>query len=185
MEELKQERWKKLSEKYLFREPWLTVRHNSYELPDGRVIPDYYILEYPEWVNTIAVTKDGKFVFVSQYRPGLDRTSFELCAGVSEKSDKSMEEAARRELMEETGYGGGVWQEFMTVSANASTTTNLTHCFIAEGVELCGERHLDDGEDIKVHLLTLDEVRELLLHDEIKQATHLAPLWKYFALKNL
>ena len=64
MEE-KEKAWKTVSSKYLFRRPWLTVRCEDMLLPNGNHIPEYYILEYPDWVNTIAITKDGKFVFVS------------------------------------------------------------------------------------------------------------------------
>ena len=185
MQKLKQDKWKVLSRKYLHTRPWLTVRQDSYELPDGRVLPEYYILEYPEWVNTLAITKDKKFVFVSQYRPGLEQNDYELCAGVSEKTDKDMEAAARRELLEETGFGGGRWREYMVISANPSSTNNLTHCFVAEDVEPIGDRHLDASEDLQVHLLSQDEVRELLVTDNIKQATQAAPLWKYFAENKL
>ena len=185
MQMLKQDKWKTLSSEYLFNRPWLTVRRDSYELPDGRIVPEYYILEYPDWVNTLAITKDGKFVFVSQYRPGLKRNDYELCAGVSEKSDRNMEAVARRELLEETGFGGGRWREYMVISANPSTTDNLTHCFLAEDVESVGKVHQDATEDVRIHLLTLDEVRELLVSGAVKQATHLAPLWKYFAENNL
>lgn len=47
MQMLKQDKWKTLSSEYLFNRPWLTVRRDSYELPDGRIVPEYYILEYP------------------------------------------------------------------------------------------------------------------------------------------
>ena len=67
MEE-KNKAWKTVSSKYLFRRPWLTVRCEDMLLPNGNHIPEYYILEYPDWVNTIAITKDGQFVFVRQYR---------------------------------------------------------------------------------------------------------------------
>ena len=89
MMEEKEKAWKTVSSKYLFRRPWLTVRCEDMLLPNGNHIPEYYILEYPDWVNTIAITKDGKFVFVRQYRPGLGRTSYELCAGVCDKEDAS------------------------------------------------------------------------------------------------
>lgn len=80
MMEEKEKAWKTVSSKYLFRRPWLTVRCEDMLLPNGNHIPEYYILEYPDWVNTIAITKDGKFVFVRQYPPGLGRTSYEaLC----------------------------------------------------------------------------------------------------------
>lgn len=174
--------WKSLSSEYLFREPWLTVRREDMLLPNGSRIPEYYLLEYPDWVNTIAITKDEKFVMVRQYRPGIGRYAYELCAGVCETKDASPLESARRELWEETGYGNGEWKEYMVVSANASTHTNLTHCFLATGVERIDDRlHLDPGEDVTVHLLTREEVKELLDSNDIVQATMTSPLWKYMA----
>lgn len=180
MEE-KNRAWKTVSSKYLFRRPWLTVRCEDMLLPNGNHIPEYYILEYPDWVNTIAITKDGKFVFVRQYRPGIERTCYELCAGVCEKEDASPLVSAQRELWEETGYGKGNWQEYMVISANPSTHTNLTYCFLATDVALIDHQHLEATEDISVHLLTLEEVRSLLDKNEIMQALNAAPLWKYIA----
>ena len=150
-------------------------------LPNGNHIPEYYILEYPDWVNTIAITKDGKFVFVRQYRPGLGRTSYELCAGVCDKEDASPLVSAQRELWEETGYGKGNWREYMVISANPSTHTNLTHCFLATDVEPIDHQHLEDTEDLSVHLLTFEEVKQLLENNEIMQSLNAAPLWKYVA----
>lgn len=179
-------KWQLLSSEYLHREPWLTVAHNAYRLPYGRVAPGYYILEYPDWVNVIARTAEGLFLLISQYRPGLDATCFELVAGVCDRDDTAPLASAQRELLEETGFGGGSWRELMSISANASTTNNLTHCFVAEGVHrIADHQDLDATEDIQVHLLTVDEVRELLCSNAIKQATHLAPLWRYFAENSL
>ena len=180
MMEEKEKAWKTVSSKYLFRRPWLTVRCEDMLLPNGNHIPEYYILEYPDWVNTIAITKDGKFVFVRQYRPGLGRTSYELCAGVCDKEDASPLVSAR-ELWEETGYGKGNWREYMVISANPSTHTNLTHCFLATDVEPIDHQHLEDTEDLSVHLLTFEEVKQLLENNEIMQSLNAAPLWKYVA----
>jgi len=75
-------KWKQLSHKYLFqRKPWLTIREDQLELPDGKVMDGYYILEYPNWVNTIAITTEGKLVMVEQYRHGIQQVCIELCAG--------------------------------------------------------------------------------------------------------
>lgn len=180
--EKKNEAWQVVSSKYLFRRPWLTVRCDDMLLPNGNHIPEYYILEYPDWVNTIAITKEGKFIFVRQFRPGIGRTLYELCAGVCEKEDASPMVSAQRELLEETGYGNGEWQEFMVVSANPGTHTNLTHCFLATNVEPVDVQHLEDTEVLTVHLLTLDEVKQLLQDNAVLQALHAAPLWKYMAL---
>ena len=131
MENPKKRNWKVLTSEYLARKPWFTVRHESIELPDGRLIPDYYVFEYPDWVNVIAITKEGKFVFIDQYRHGLGETDYEIPAGVAEPDDASMLAAAQRELAEETGYGGGQWRELMVVAPNPSTQNNLTYCYLA------------------------------------------------------
>ena len=131
-----------------------------------------------------AITDDGKFVMERQYRHGLGKTCYEIAAGVVEQGETPME-AARRELEEGTGYGGGVWTELMVISGNPSTTDNLTHCFLADGVRKVAAQHLDSTEDLSVCLLTLDQVRQLLVSDKIRQALMAAPLWKYFATRGL
>ena len=73
----------------------------------------------------------------------------------------------------------------MEIGVNPSTHTNLTHCFLATDVEPISTQHLEATEDLTVHLLTLEEVKELLLNDQIKQALHTAPLWKYLAINHL
>ncbi|CBK63769.1 NTP pyrophosphohydrolases including oxidative damage repair enzymes [Alistipes shahii WAL 8301] len=184
MENPKNRKWKVLTSEYLARKPWFTVRHESLELPDGRRIPDYYVFEYPDWINVTAVTRDGRFVLIDQYRHGLGETSYEIPAGVTEPSDASPLDAAQRELMEETGYGGGQWRLLTTLSANPATQNNLTYCYLATGVEPLGEQRLDPTEDLRVHLLTREEVLELLRTDRIRQALMAAPLWRYFGEGN-
>ena len=181
MENPKNRKWRVLHSEYLARKPWFTVRHESLALPDGRTIPDYYVFEYPEWVNITAIDREGRFVMIDQYRHGLGETSYEIPAGVVEPSDASLLDAARRELREETGYGGGEWRLLTSISANPATQNNLTHCFLATGVERLGEQQLDATEDIRVHLFSRSEVLELLRTDRIRQALMAAPLWRYFA----
>ncbi len=177
-------KWETVSSEYLFRRPWLTVRHDSVRLPDGRINPEFYVLEYPDWINVIAITEDGRFVMEKQFRYGLGKTCYEIPAGVMEKGETPLE-AAQRELAEETGFGGGEWKEWMVVSGNPSTTNNLTHSFLATGVKKIAGQHLDSTEDLSVCLLSADEVRQLLVSDKIRQALMAAPLWKYFALNSL
>ena len=126
-------------------------------------------------------TRDGQFVFIRQYRHGIQETSYELCAGVCEEEDGSPMVSAQRELLEETGYGNGVWKEFMQISPNPSTHTNITYCFLTTDVEKISEQQLEDTENLTVHLLSLQEVKELLQQGSIRQALMAAPLWKYMA----
>ena len=67
-------KWDILSSEYLFRRPWLTVRKDRVQLPSGQVNDEFYVLEYPYWVNVIAITKEGKYVMERQYRHGLGVT---------------------------------------------------------------------------------------------------------------
>lgn len=174
-------KWKILKSEYLFERPWLTVRKDVVQIPNGQINDEFYVLEYPDWVNVIAITKDGQFVMERQYRHGLGKTCYEIPAGVVEKGETPLD-AARRELMEETGYGAGEWREIMTVSGNTSTTNNLTHCFVAANVKLLSDKqHLDRTEDIKVCLMSEEQVLDLMANDQIKQSLMAAPLWRYFA----
>lgn len=176
-------KWETLSSEYLIRRPWLTARKDKVQLPTGAIIDEYYVLEYPDWINVIAITPDDRFVFVRQYRYALGKTVNEICAGVCEEGESPLE-TARRELLEETGYGGGEWESWMTLSANPSTMTNITHCFIAKGVTCQTGQHLDKGEDIEIRLFTRKEVKDMLGNGEIWQSLMAAPLWKLFAMEN-
>lgn len=175
-------KWELLSSEYLIQRPWLTARRDHVRLPNGAEIPEYYILEYPDWINVIAITEDGKFVMIRQYRHGIGETNFELCAGVCEEGEEPVV-SAQRELYEETGYGKGKWTLWLKASANPSTMTNMTYCYLAVGVERISTQHLEATEDITVHLMDKEEVKTLLMDGEIKQALMAAPLWKYFALE--
>lgn len=172
-------KWKVLESEYLIRRPWLTARRDRAELPDGRINNEYYVLEYPDWVNIIAVTEDGDIVLERQYRHGLGNTCYELPCGVIEKGETPLE-AAKRELLEETGYAGGQWQEWMILSPNPATSNNLAHSFLALGVKKVADQSLDATEDIEVYLKRPEYVRELLVNNQILQALMAAPLWKYF-----
>jgi ADP-ribose pyrophosphatase len=174
--------WKVHSSTYLYKKPWLTVRSDDVELPNGAHIPEYFVLEYPEWVGVVAVTKDGKMIMERQYRHGLGRFDYEICAGVCDPTDKDFLAAAQRELMEETGFGGGHWELLSEVSANPGTHSNLVHCFLATDVEQLAPSNQEATEDISVVFLSKAEVYDLLVRDEIKQAMHAVPLWKYMAL---
>ena len=177
-------KWEILNSEYLIRRPWLTARRDCVRLPDGVVNEEYYVLEYPDWVNVIALTEDGHFIMEKQYRHGLQWTGYEICAGVCEENETPMK-SAQRELLEETGFGGGEWSYFMTLSANASSMNNLCHCFVATGVRRIFDPCQEATEDISVHLLTTEEVLSLLVNNEMRQALMIAPLWRFFAERHL
>ena len=179
--ELKNRKWKVLqSERIINKGTWLNVRQEKVQLPSGNIVPEWFVLEFPDWVNVIAITKEGDFVMEDQYRHAIGETHFEIVAGVVDPGETPLE-AAKRELSEETGFGGGEWRLFMELSPNPTNHTNKSYTFLATGVERQTEQHQEASEDIHVDILTREEVRELLRSGQIIQALHAAPLWKYFA----
>ncbi len=175
--------WKLLESTYLHKEPWLTLRIDKCQAPDGRIIEPYYVLEYPDWVNAMAMTEDGKVILIRQYRHALGRTLIEIPGGVMDDTDESPEVAIRRELLEETGYAFTHLYTLGAVSANPSTTTNLTHMFLATGGKKVQEQQLDHNEEIEVMPVTLEEVERMLQEREFLQSLHVTCL--YYGMQQL
>ena len=172
--------WKILDETTVIKDSWIDMRASTCQLPGGMVIAPFYVNHLPDFAVVVAVTPEHRVIMVRQYRHGVEKVLLELPAGCIEAGEDPKDGAAR-ELLEETGYGNGNWQEYMVISANPSTHTNLTHCFLATDVERVDIQHLEDTESLTVHLLTFEEVQELLKSNQIIQALHAAPLWKYVA----
>lgn len=171
--------WQALSPTYLFRKPpWLMLRHQGFRLPSGHEIPDYWISEYPPWVNVVAVTAADEVVLIRQYRPGSGDVHYEIPAGVVDPGE-DIEAAARRELVEETGYRGGRWSVLTRLSANPALQNNVTTSYLAEGVAPLGCAQPEATEDLRVHLVPLAEIPSLIDSGDMIQALHTAPLLRY------
>ncbi|WP_336514260.1 NUDIX hydrolase [Pollutibacter soli] len=175
--------WKTLKSEYLFKDLWFTVRKDTCERPDGRIVSPYYVYEFPTWVTAVALTKDSQFIFERQYRHALGKTILEIPGGCVDDTDASLEDAIRREMLEETGYQFEKMEYLGGVSANPSTHNNLMHYFLATGGEKVTVQELDANEDIEVLLLSLDEVKSLLRNKEIVQSMHVTAL--FYALEKL
>ncbi len=173
-------KWVKLQQTYLMKSKWLTVRKDTVQLGNGIILDDYYVLEYPTWVNVIAITEDGNFVIERQYRHGTERIEYEICAGTCEKDEDPIN-AAKRELLEETGYGGGEWVLYGTTTPNPAAMNNLNYTFLAKDVKKISVPHQELTEEIDVITITQDELVSLMDHGEITQGCMLAMLWKYIS----
>jgi len=171
--------WKVLTREYLARKPWYTVRVDRVETPNGTVIPEYWVSEYAPWVNVVAVTPNDRVVLIRQYRHGIGAVHYELPAGTTDPEDTSLEEAARRELREETGYGGGRWSLLATLSANPALQNNLTYTFLAEGVVPMQPADPGASEDLRLHAVPVGELEGMIDRGEMIQSLHVAPLLKF------
>jgi ADP-ribose pyrophosphatase len=176
-------KWKTLSSEYLFKDLWFTVRRDTCERSDGKIVTPYYVYEFPTWVTAFALTKDGKVILEKQYRHGIGETAFELPGGCVDDTDANLERAIARELEEETGYHFESFEYLGKTCANPSTNNNWMHMFLARGGELKTAQSLDDNEEIEVHLTTIDELKELLHSNQIIQSMHVTAC--FYALKKL
>jgi len=152
-------------------------------MPDGKIVEPFYVFEYSTWVNVVALTKTQEIVLVQQYRHGIQKTVLELPGGCMEPEDISPLEAAKRELLEESGYTSDNFIETGIISPNPATHNNLIHCFLATDVELIAKIKLDETEQINVFLLPLDNIIKDISNGIILQSFHISSL--FFALKKL
>jgi ADP-ribose pyrophosphatase len=175
--------WKTLSSEYLYKETWFTIRKDTCETNDGKIISPYYVYEFPTWVTAVAVTTEGKIILERQYRHALGQTNYEIPGGCVDDTDASFEDAIARELLEETGYRFDQFEYLGKTSANPSTHTNWMHMYLATGGKLVQEQQLDHNEDIEVYLFSIDEVKQLLKENKIVQSMHVTAL--FYGLEKL
>lgn len=175
-------KWKILKSEYLYKQPWLTIRKESCELPNGKVHEAYYVLEYPTWVSCFALTEDGKVLLVRQYRHGLEVISTELPGGVVDQGE-TPETAVRRELKEETGYEFSSIEFLGKIAPNPATSNNYMHMYLARGGKKTGEQSLDETEDVEVLIRSIDELKDLVRNNGIVQALHMTCI--FYALEKI
>lgn len=173
------EKWTLLDSKYIIQRPWATLRVDKLQMPNGNIKEEYYVLEYPTWVNMVAITEDNEVLFVQQYRHGAGQIMVELPAGVVEAGEDP-ELAARRELLEETGYAFDSIEKICELYANPATSGNLTHTYLLKGGKKVQEQELDSSEDIDVVHMSIAEAKQFLLDNNIGQALHSSALFYTF-----
>ncbi len=172
--------WDIRNSEYVYSSPWLTVRKDAVRTDRGVDIDDFYVLEYPTWVNVIATTADGHYIIEKQYRHGIQQEVYEICAGTCEKNEDPIN-AAKRELLEETGFGGGKWSLIGKFAPNPNSMNNWCYSFLAEGVTKMQEPHQEATEDITILQIEEKELLEMMKGGKMVEGIMLAPLWLYFS----
>ena len=144
------EPWRLIKSTYSYRDRWLTLRSDSVRLPNGSTLSPYHVIEIGDWVNVVAISASGDMLLVEQYRHAVGRTMLEIPAGhVDPREDP--EAAAHRELLEETGYGGGTWHALGALHPAASRFTNQVHAFLAVGVTRLARPVEEESENLRLH----------------------------------
>ncbi len=140
---------------------------------------DFYILESTPWVNIIPLTPENEVILVRQYRHGIRDLTLEIPGGLVEGQD-TPEQAAIRELREETGYEASEMIPLGDVLPNPAIQNNRCYTFLAKDVVLAGEQQLDEQEDIEVLLRPFADIPRLIREGEIDHSLVVAAFLKYF-----
>ena len=166
-------KWETLSSEKLIQTPYFALRSDRLRLPDGAIKDPYYVIERPDAAIIFPVTTAGDVVLVRQYRPPIEAMELGLPAGLVEKGEKP-EVAARRELLEETGFGGGEWTALGAVASSPGLKDNWAYIFLAHGVEETGPLEPDEHERIEVVRVSVEESRGLALGGGIVSSSGVA-----------
>ena len=173
-------RWQKLSSEPGPGLPLFDVRFDVLRHPGTGERFRRMVLEAPDWINVVATTGAGEIIMVEQYRFGIGDLTLEPVAGIVD-GDEDPIVAAKRELLEETGYGGGRWRSLGVVHANPAFQDNSCHLWRADGVRPLQQQDPDPGELIRVHLMSLQEVKQAIADGRFLHPLGLAAMSRAFS----
>jgi ADP-ribose pyrophosphatase len=168
--------WKILRTKTLLeREPWLRVLADDVQLPGGQIIRDYLRVETPDFVVIVPVSDSGEIVMIRSYKHGVGAIDVQLPAGYLEPGEDPLQ-AAKRELLEETGCQAQAWQALGAYVMSGNRGHDKAHIFLATGCRQIAAPDSGDLEDQEVLWAPLDEVRHRLEAGDYRQIITIASL---------
>ena len=163
--------WELLDSKVAFENRWWKIVQETVRLPDGSTTDDYYVNHSKGGAVVFAVTEAGNVVVNRQYKHGAREIVDELAVGRVDGDDPDGLETAKRELLEETGYGEGEWEKLATTVTNPTSSTSRIQVFLARGVRRLAEPQADPRETIEVREVPPAEFMRLLLDGTIASQT--------------
>lgn len=160
--------WKTKSRKTVLEQrPWLVVENHTVELPDGRLIPDWPWIITPDYVNVIAMTADERFLCFRQVKYGLEGVTLGIVGGFVEEGEDPFQ-AARREMLEETGYESTDWTSLGSYRVDPNRGVAMGNLYLARQARYVAPRNADDLEEQELLLLTRSEIETALARGEFK-----------------
>jgi ADP-ribose pyrophosphatase len=159
--------WEVLDSKDIFIiENRITVSVQCIKLPDGKIIDDYYQIKLPEAVIIVASTDEKEIVMSRQYLHGFGRVSVVMPAGTIEKGETALK-AARRELLEETGYSSREWKALASFAPHTNYGCGRIHFFFAGNAKKTAEPMSGDFEEMEIILMTENDIINAIRNEDI------------------
>lgn len=169
-DELSRPGWTPLASEVLFESQWFEVRRDEALRPDGsRGIYDRVVA--PPAVTVLAVDSRRRVAVTRQWIYTHRESQWRLPAGRVDDDDVALEDAARRELAEETGVSAADWAALGAINCADSLTNHRDHAFLATGLTNCGRQRLEPGEsDLQLHWLPAEQVMSMVLDGKLPHA---------------
>ena len=174
--------WRLRASRYVVDSPYMRLRMDEVELPDGTIVPNYYVRESHGFVVVVPLTADERVVLVRQYRYGADSIHLELPAGMLLDGEEPRA-CALRELSEETGYEVERCELAAQYYPEAVRSSARAYVYIASGARKVREPVPDVTEHLEVELATVDDFRAMLGDGRIDTGATIAA--GYLALQKL
>ncbi len=169
--------WKLLKSRVLHEFSIYRLRQDVRRSPRTGKEHPFFILDSLDWVNIVPVTPEGNLVLIRQFRHGTASVIWEIPGGMVDAADEPPEQAARRELLEETGYEADDWELLGKVHPNPAIQNNRCHTYLALNARCTGEQNLDGAEDIVVQEVPWSEIPGMIDRGEI---THSLVITAFF-----
>lgn len=162
----KMKNWKTLSSELAFDNKWFNVQKDVVQLPNGKIIDDYFLWREPNVAQVVAFTKKNKIILVKQYKHGAGCVMIECPAGYVEDNE-SFEDAARREFLEETGYKISGLEYIHKIAHNPTKSTGIVKLFLVKNVKKTSKQKLDEYENIEILEVDIPIVLKMINDGEI------------------
>jgi len=177
--------WEEISCEHLIQDEWIDFRRSAYRFPDGSVYEPFYSYSRRNFAVIVATDTEGNYICVRQFRQGIRKVTTEFTAGGIERSDGkeyggqedgSSEDAlaaAKRELLEETGYASEEWKHLLTVPAQPTIADNYAYIFEARNCHPVSSQHLDETEFLNAVVLSREELESRIRDGRFPQPIHI------------
>lgn len=176
--------WEEIHTEHVIQDEWIDFRRSTYRFPDGSIFEPFYSYSRRDYVVIVASDTEGKFLCVQQFRQGIRKVTTEFPAGGIERKDgkeygardlsgEAAIDAAKRELLEETGYESDEWRHLLTIPSNATMADNYAYLFAADNCRRISEQALDETEFLNVRKYSGKEIEALISEGNFEQAMHI------------